>query len=114
MRPTLLTLLALAGCAHSTAPSPRPPQSETLATPAAVAEARSTWVSSTVRLARAEVMRGDFERGRTLLESAVERADTEADAAGKARLLAELALVLAEESFYTRTGMERTLQLAAE
>jgi len=112
MRPTLLTLLVLAGCAHSSATST--PSSETLATPAALADARSTWVSSTVRLARAEVMRGDFERGRTLLASAVERADAEADAVGKAKLQAELALVLAEESFYTRTGTERALQLAAE
>ena len=117
MRSTLLTLLVLAGCAHSTAtgtPSASTQSGETLATPAALAEARSTWVSSTVRLARAEVMRGDFERGRTLLGSAIERADAEADAAGKARLQAELALVLAEESFYTRTGMERALHLAAE
>jgi tetratricopeptide (TPR) repeat protein len=112
MRPTLLTLLVLAGCAHSTATGN--PPSETLATPAALAEARSTWVSSTVRLARAEVMRGDLERGRMLLGSAIERADAEADAAGKATLQAELALVLAEESFYTRTGMERALRLAAE
>jgi tetratricopeptide (TPR) repeat protein len=112
MRPTLLSLLVLAGCAHSSVTST--PSSETLATPAALGEARTTWVSSTVRLARAEVMRGNFERGRTLLASAIERADAEADAAGKARLQADLALVLAEESFYTRSGTERALQLAAE
>jgi tetratricopeptide (TPR) repeat protein len=109
MRPTLL-ILVLASCAHST--GPRASSGEILATPEALGEARSTWVSSTVRLARAEVMRGDFERGRTLLGSAIDR--TEADAAGKARLQAELALVLAEESFYTRTGMERALGLAAK
>ncbi|HEY1908482.1 MAG TPA: tetratricopeptide repeat protein [Myxococcaceae bacterium] len=112
MRPTLLSLLVLAGCAHSSATSA--PSSETLATPAALAEARNGWVSSTVRLAHAEVMRGEFERGRTLLGSAIERADAGADAAGKASLQAELALVLAEESFYTRSGTERALQLAAE
>jgi tetratricopeptide (TPR) repeat protein len=117
MRSTLLTLVVLAGCAHSSGTGTQSTSTlpgEVLATPAALAEARNGWVSSTVRLARAEVMRGDFERGRTLLGSAIERAGAEADAAGKARLQAELALVLAEESFYTRSGTERALRLAAE
>ncbi|HZJ55275.1 MAG TPA: tetratricopeptide repeat protein, partial [Myxococcaceae bacterium] len=91
---------------------PAAPTGEVLATPAAVGEAGSGWVAATVRLARTGVMRGDFERGRTLLTSALER--PELDPAGKARLQAELAVVLAEEYFYTRQGMDRGLRLAAE
>ncbi|RPH65418.1 MAG: hypothetical protein EHM78_25415, partial [Myxococcaceae bacterium] len=107
---TLVLVLLLAACAHTAAaPSPA---GEVLATPAAAAEARSSWVAATVRLARTGVMRGDFERGRTLLSSALER--PELDPAGKARLQAELVVVLAEEYFYTRQGMDRGLRLAAE
>jgi len=103
-------LLLLAACAH--APAAPSPAGEVLATPPALAEARASWVSSTVRLARAEVMRGRFERARTLLDAALDRATAEGDATGKARLGAELAGVLAEESFYTRTDADRGLQLA--
>jgi hypothetical protein len=47
-------------------------------------------VSSTVRLARTEVMRARFAQARTLLEPALDRAAAGADAPGKARLEAEL------------------------
>jgi tetratricopeptide (TPR) repeat protein len=57
-------------------------------------------------------MRGRFDGARRLLEPALERAGAEGDAAGKARLQAELGLVLAEESFYSRSGAERGLQLS--
>ncbi len=103
-------VLLLAACAH--APSSPSLAGEVLATPAATTEARRSWVAATVRLARTEVMRGNFERGRTLLGSALEH--PELDQAGKARLQAELVVVLAEEYFYTRQGMERGLQLASE
>jgi tetratricopeptide (TPR) repeat protein len=109
MRPMLL-LLFLAACAH--APAAPSPTREVLATPAGVMEARASWVASTVRLARTEVMRGRFDGARTLLEPALDRAGAEGDAPGKARLQAELALVLAEESFYSRSGAERGVQLA--
>jgi len=102
-------LLLLAACAH--APAAPSPTREVLATPAGVGEARASWVSSTVRLARTEVMRGRFAQARTLLEPALDRA-AGADAPGKARLEAELALVLAEESFYGRSGAERGMHLA--
>ena len=111
MRPTLSIALLLAACAHAPV---RPPSGEVLATPTAVAEARSSWVMSTVRLARTGVMRGDFEQSRTLLASALARAEAAGDAPAKARLQAELAVLLAEESFYTRRGEEQGLQLAAE
>ena len=100
-----LFLLLVAACAH--APGAPSPTREVLATPAGVAEARASWVASSVRLARTEVMRGRFGQARTLLEPALDRAAAEGDAPGKARLEAELALVLAEESFYGRTGAER-------
>jgi tetratricopeptide (TPR) repeat protein len=103
-------LLLLAACSH--APPAPSPASEVLATPGAFAEARASWVSSTVRFARAEVMQGRFEAARRLLEPALERATAESDAPGKARLQAELALAIAEESFYTRSGAERGVQLA--
>ena len=112
MRPTLSILSLLAACAHPPAP-PFPP-GEVLATPAALAEARSDWVASTVRLAKTGVMRGRFEPARTLLASALARAEAEGDAPGRARLQAELAVLVAEESFYTREGTEQGLQLAAE
>jgi len=54
MRPMLL-LLFLAACAH--APAAPSPTREVLATPAGITEARASWVASTVRLARTEVMR---------------------------------------------------------
>jgi len=57
-------------------------------------------------------MRGRFDRARSLLEPALDQAGAEGDAPGKARLQAELALVLAEESFYSRSGADRGLQLA--
>jgi tetratricopeptide (TPR) repeat protein len=110
MRRTILPFLLLAACAHAP-PAPSPTR-EVLATPAGVEEARGSWVSSTVRLARTQVMRGRFGPARTLLEPALDRAAAEGDAPGKARLEAELALVLAEESFYGRTGAERGVQLA--
>ena len=103
-------LLLLAACTHS--PAAPSPSGEVLATPAALTEARASWVSSTVRLARAEVMQGRFEGARTLLEAALDRATAESDAPGKARLQTELALTIAEESFYTRSGAERGVQLA--
>jgi tetratricopeptide (TPR) repeat protein len=103
-------LLLLAACTH--APAAPFPDSEVVATPGALAEARASWVSSTVRLARAEVMQGGFEGARKLLEAAVERAAAQNDAPGKAQLQAELALTVAEESFYTRSGTERGIQLA--
>ena len=103
-------LLLLAACTHaSAAPSPA---SEVLATPGALVEARASWVASTVHLARAEVMEGRFAGARGLLEPALDRAMAKSDAPGKARLQAELALVLAEESFYTRSDAERGVQLA--
>jgi tetratricopeptide (TPR) repeat protein len=110
MRWTTVFFLLVAACAH--APEAPSPTGEVLATPAGVAEARASWVSSTVRLARTEVMRGRFGPARTLLEPALDRAAAEGDAPGKARLEAELALVIAEESFYGRTGAERGVQLA--
>jgi tetratricopeptide (TPR) repeat protein len=57
-------------------------------------------------------MRGRFDGARRILEPALERTDAEGDAPGKARFEAELGLVLAEESFYSRSGAERGLQLA--
>jgi len=112
LRPAL-ALLFLAACAHAP-PAVPSAASEVLATPPALAEARASWVASTVRLARTEVMRGRFEQARGLLEPALDRAGAEGDAPGKARLQAELALVLAEESFYTRAGAERGLALAQQ
>ena len=103
-------LLLLAACTH--APAAPSPASEVLATPGALAEAEASWVSSTVRLARAEVMHGRFEGARRLLEPALDRVTAENDAPGKARLQAELALAIAEESFYTRSGAARGVQLA--
>jgi tetratricopeptide (TPR) repeat protein len=113
MRKTTLLLLLLAACAHAPAtPVTSSPAGEVLATPAAVKEACSAWVAATIHLARTGVMQGEFERGRTLLTSALER--PELDPAAKARLQAELGVVLAEESFYTRQGLDRGLQVAAE
>jgi len=106
----MLLLLLLAACAH--APPPPSPGREVVATPAGLAETRASWMASTVRLARTEVMRGRFDRARSLLEPALDQAGAEGDAPGKARLQAELALVLAEESFYSRSGADRGLQLA--
>lgn len=110
LRIAALFLLPLAACAHG--PAAPSPTAEVLATQTGITEARTAWVASTVRLARTEVMRGRFEQARTLLESAVDRTAAEGDAAGKARLQAELAVVLSEESFYTRTRTEEGLQLA--
>ncbi len=112
MRPILLVVVLLAACARAPAAGAR--STEVLATTAALADARASWIASTVRLARAGVMRGEFERSRTLLDSALERAGPDGDLVGTARLQAELAVVLAEESFYTRKGTARGLQLAAE
>jgi tetratricopeptide (TPR) repeat protein len=106
----VLFLLLLAGCAH--APAPPSPGREVLATPAGVVDARASWIASVVRLARTEVMRGRFDRARGLLEPALDQAGAEGDPPGKARFQAELALVLAEESFYSRSGADRGLQLA--
>jgi tetratricopeptide (TPR) repeat protein len=103
-------LLLLAACAH--APAAPSPATEVLATPGALAEAQASWISSTVRLARAEVMQGRFEGARRLLEPALDRATAENDGPGMARLQAELALTIAEESFYTRSGTERGVRLA--
>jgi tetratricopeptide (TPR) repeat protein len=103
-------LLILAACTH--APAAPSPAGEVLATPGALAEARASWVSSTARLARAKVMQGHFEAARSLLEPALDRATAENDAPGKARLQAELALAIAEESFYTRSGAKRGVELA--
>lgn len=110
LRISAFSLLLLVACAHG---SPAPSSTaEALATPAGITETRAAWVASTVRLARAEVMRGRFEQARTLLETAVDRSAAAGDAPGKARLQAELAVVLSEESFYTRTRTEQALQLA--
>jgi tetratricopeptide (TPR) repeat protein len=110
LRLSPVLLLLLAACTH--APAAPAAAGEVLATPGALAEARASWVASTVHLARAEVMQGRFEGARGLLEPALDRPSAENDAPGKARLQAELALVLAEESFYTRSGAERGVQLA--
>ena len=59
-------------------------------------------------------MRGELERARTLLEDAVAQAQADGDAAGAARLQAELAVALGEEAFYTRTGVERGVAVASE
>ena len=111
LRIATVALVLLSACAAH-APTAPSPSGEILATPPALAEARASWVASTVRLARTEMMQGRFERARTLLESALDRAAAEGDSPGKARLQAELGLVLSEESFYTRTDAERGVQLA--
>src|SRR5262249_50234368 len=98
--------------AHVPGGGPRAP--EAVAEPAAVADAHATEIASTVRLAQSRAMRGDLETARTLLNSALERAKADGDVSGKARLQAELAVVLADQAFDTRVGTERGLQLAAE
>src|SRR5262249_51215138 len=73
-----------------------PGASEVVARAAAVSEARGTWIASTVRFAQTRAMRGDLESARTLLAAALERAEADGDVAGKSRLQAELAVVLAD------------------